>query len=123
MTLSALQNVFALIPSNAEGLQPYSALLCELKETLCEQDVHVEARNLLSITLNGLTNFKCVDQYQPSASEPQPGSTEAPMQLEAWLTPRYGDLNAGVRPPQWYIPSQAEVSTAEVAGKFQKRQW
>lgn len=70
----------------------------------------MEARNLLSVTLNGLTTFKCIDQYQPSACEPQASPAEEPMQMEAWLTPRYGDLDAAVRPPQWYVPSTAEVS-------------
>lgn len=78
-----------------------------------EQDVHMEARNLLSVTLNGLTTFKCIDQYQPSACEPQTSSAEEPMQMEAWLTPRYGDLDAAVRPPQWYVPSTAEVSSKQ----------
>lgn len=74
-----------------------------------EQEVHMEARNLLSITLNGLTSFKCVDQYDPSPPEARSDPADGTLQFDAWLTPRFGDLDAAVRPPQWYVPSEAEV--------------
>ncbi len=69
----------------------------------------MEARNLLSITLNGLTSFKCVDQYDPSPPEARSDPADGTLQFDAWLTPRFGDLDAAVRPPQWYVPSEAEV--------------
>ena len=78
-----------------------------------EQEVHTEARNLLSITLNGLTSFKCMDQYDPSSLEAQPHSADGVLQFDAWLTPRFGDLDAAVRPPHWYVPSEAEVSALQ----------
>lgn len=62
------------------------------------------------MTLNGLTNFKCMDQYAPSAPEQLQGSAEDTLQIEAWLTPRFADLDASVKLPQWYLPSESEVS-------------
>ncbi|BDA49513.1 probable proteasome activator complex subunit 4 [Coccomyxa sp. Obi] len=106
---------YAIVQMRA-ALVPYKTRITKILSALFaapSKEVHMEARNLLSITLNGLTSFKCVDQYDPSPPESQPDSADGALQFDAWLTPRFGDLDAAVRPPQWYVPSEAEVAFAE----------
>jgi len=50
-----------------------------------------------------------MDQYAPSAQEQLQDSAEDTLQIEPWLTARFGDLNASVQLPQWYLPSESEV--------------